>query len=310
MIELILQALFLPTALSTVLLLLPRLPWCVDVGRRVGAWTAAPALGAAAILSLYAVEGSEIWLLTQRWYSLWVSALILAVGGVFAWMDSSDESSTHETSQTKNNFLPLACTAALAIFFLKMPNYDGMLTRLVLAAGTGIASILLIRPSRRAPIVMPLAICIALGSLAVLLLVSGSMKVALVASSLSLTSGVCAMLSFFGRGFSGGASFAMAGISLVIALGLYGASYHDGPVVPTLSWCVVSSAPLLLCAADRFRSRSSMAIALAAILVVCATVAVAGLRAAERSNQANENSTPYTCADGDCAFPRYSSVAI
>jgi len=281
MTEFILQSIFIPLAVAVVLLLLPRLPWSVDVGRRITAWTAAPALGAAAILSLYIIEGLDIWMLTQRWYSLWVSALIVAIGGALACRNSSDRDGSCENTSKKTHFWLLFFTAALAILFLQMPNYDGLPVRLSIAMVAGVASLLMIRPARFAPVATPFALCISLGAVAILLIVSGSMKVGLVAFTLSLTSGACAAMAFFGRGFSGGPPYAMAGTTLLIALGLYGISYHDSPGVPITSWSIVSFAPVLLCMIGRTPSRTSIRIAIFGVVIVCATTAIIALQAAQ-----------------------------
>ena len=180
-------------------------------------------------------------------------------------------------------------TSAFAIFILRFPFYDGILARIILAAIAALATLLMIPISGRTPVATPFAFSISFGAIAVLLLVSGSLKVALIASSLSLTSGICGMLAFWCRGFSGGASFAMAGITLAFALALYGASYHHHPEVTIASWCAASFAPLLLCVAHHSRFRNSTRIALVMILITCGAIAFVALRAAQTRSQASDN---------------------
>ena len=310
MTELGLQAVFLPVALSIILCLIPRLPWSVESSLRIEVWSAAQALTFATILSLFIIEGAEIWLLTQRWYSLWITAVILALGGAAScgfvrklWKPSSK-------SPMSGRLFLLTGTSAFAIFILGFPFYDGILARIILAAIAALATLLMIPISGRTPVATPFTFSISFGTIAVLLVVSGSLKVALIASSLSLTSGICALLAFWYRGFSGGASFAMAGITLAFALALYGASYHHHPEVTIVSWCVASLAPLLLCVAHHSRFRNSTRIALVVILITCGAIAFVALRAAQTRSQASDNCTPYTSKNDERTFPYYPASSI
>lgn len=220
----VIQSVFFPTAVAITLFLLPRLPWSVDVGRRIEVWTAAPALAIVILLSLYAVEGSEIWNLTQKWYSLWISAIILGVGGLIARVNFNQSEKPARTTVSKNLLFSPA-QPRLQYLFSKCQTM-GKFFRVFFAAIAGIATSLLIKPSTRAPVVTPLSFSFVLCILSILLLVSGSLKMALIAASISTTAAACAILASVGGGFSGGASFSMAGISSCIALGLYGMSYH------------------------------------------------------------------------------------
>lgn len=273
----VIQSVFFPAAAATILFLLPRLPWSVDVGRRIHVWTAAPALAAATLLSLYAVEGSEIWNLTQKWYSLWISAIILGVGGMVATVNFNPTEKPARAIISEKPFV-LVCTAALAIFVFEIPNNDDLLLRLFWGVIAGIATLLLIKPSSRAPVVVPLSFSFVLCMLAILLMVSGSLKMALIAASISLTAGVCAILASVGGGFSGGASFSMAEITIGIALALYGMSYHKNSDVPTVGWWIVALSPLLLCVANCFQSRRVMILGFVAILLACIPLVVASIQ--------------------------------
>ncbi|GDY05489.1 hypothetical protein LBMAG51_02760 [Phycisphaerae bacterium] len=226
---------------------------------------------------MYAVEGSEIWNLTQKWYSLWISAIILGVGGLIARVNFNQSEKPARTTVSKKSFI-LACTAAVAIFVFKMPNNGEVLSRLFFAAIAGIATSLLIKPSTRAPVVTPLSFSFVLCILSILLLVSGSLKMALIAASISTTAAACAILASVGGGFSGGASFSMAGISSCIALGLYGMSYHKNSDVSTVDWWIVALAPLLLCVANCFQYRRVMIFGFVAILLVCIPLVVASIQ--------------------------------
>lgn len=272
----VIQSVFFPTAVAIILFLLPRLPWSVDVGRRIEVWTAAPALATVILLSLYAVEGSEIWNLTQKWYSLWISAIILGVGGLIARVNFNQSEKPARTTVSKKSFI-LACTAAVAIFVFKMPNNGEVLSRLFFAAIAGIATSLLRKPSTRAPVVMPLSFSFVLCMLAIIFMISGSLKMGLIAASLSITSAACAILASVTRGFSGGAAFSMAGITISIALALYGMSYHKNSDIPTAGWWIVALAPLLLCVANCFQSRRAMILGFMAILLVCIPLVVASI---------------------------------
>ncbi len=276
MIESIIHAVLLPTILALIIFLLPRWPWSVDIGRQINVWTAAPAMSMATLLSLYAVEGPEIWSLTQKWYSLWISALILGLGGVVATVNINQLGKPERAKESEKTFV-LASTAAIAIFVLKMPNNEDVLMRLFLGAIAGIATFLLSKPSGRAPVVMPLSFSFVLCMLAILFMVSGSLKMGLIAASLSITSAACAILASVTRGFSGGAAFSMAGITIGIALALYGMSYHKNSDVPTAGWWIVALAPLLLCVANCFQSRRAMILGFVAILLVCIPLVVASI---------------------------------
>ncbi len=273
----VIQSVFFPATVAVILFLLPRLPWSVDAGRRIDVWTAAPALVTAILLSLYAVEGSEIWNLTQKWYSLWISAIILGVGALVARVNFNKTKKPARTTVSEKSFI-LACTAAIAIFVFKMPNNGEVLSRLFFAAIAGIATSLLIKPSTRAPVVTPLSFSFVLCILSILLMISGSLKMALIAASISATSAACAILASVGRGFSGGASFSMAGITIGIALALYGMSYHKNSDVPTVDWWIVALAPLLLSVANCFQSRRAMILGFVAILLVCIPLVVASIQ--------------------------------
>jgi hypothetical protein len=278
MIELIIHAVLLPTIIALIVFLLPRWPWSVDIGRRINVWTAAPAISMATILSLYAVEGPEIWNLTQKWYSLWICALILGIGAMIASITSGQAWGKIERVRHVEESLILACSSGLAIFFLKMPNIDGAIHRLCLAIGISVAVLLLAKPSNRAPIILPFTICFVLCILAVFLIVSGSLKMALIASSISMTAGICAILTLLGRGFSGGPSFSMAGITITFAIALYGMSYHNNSNVPYAFWWIVALTPLLLYFASWFRSRIAMRVGFVAILVVCIPLTIFAIR--------------------------------
>lgn len=287
--QFILQVVLLPVAFSIILYLLPRVPWSVENCQRIEVWSAGPALACATILSLYILEGAEIFHCSQRWYLLWITALIVGLGGITSCRISKKPWKLSRITLLNSNFFLLIGTSAFAIFILRLPFYDGILARIILAAIAALATLLMIPISGRTPVATPFAFSISFGAIAVLLLVSGSLKVALIASSLSLTSGICAMLAFWCRGFSGGASFAMAGITLAFALALYGASYHHHPEVTIASWCVASLAPLLLCVAHHSRFRNSTRIALVMILITCGAIAFVALRAAQTRSQASDN---------------------
>jgi len=278
MIELIIHAVLFPAILALIIFLLPRWPWSVDIGQRINVWTAAPAISMATILSLYAVEGPEIWNLTQKWYSLWICALILGIGAMIASITSGQAWGKIERVRHVEESLILACSSGLAIFFLKMPNIDGAIHRLCLAIGISVAVLLLVKPSNRAPIILPFSICFVLCILAVFLIVSGSLKMALIASSISMTAGICAILTLLGRGFSGGPSFSMAGITITFAIALYGMSYHNNSNLPKAFWWIVALTPLLLYFASWFRSRIAMRVGFVAILVVCIPLTIFAIR--------------------------------
>lgn len=271
------QSVLLPAACAIILFLLPRLPWSVDIGRRMEIWTAAPALAVATCLSLYVVEGSGIWHLTQKWYSLWISAIILGLGGMAATVIFNQPEKPVRAIGIQKSFL-LGCASALAIFVFKMPNNDHVLLRLLQSAIAGIATYLLIKPSSRAPVVTPLSFSFVLCMLAALLMVSGSLKMALIATSISITAAACAIIASMGRGFSGGASFSMGGITICIAFALYGMSYHKNSDVPTADWWIVALAPLILCAANCFQSRRAMILGFVAILLVCISRVLANIQ--------------------------------
>jgi hypothetical protein len=276
MIEMVIQSVFFPVTVAIIIFLLPRLSWSVETERRIDVWTAAPAIAAATLLSLYAVEGSEILHLAQKWYSLWISAIILGFGGMVATVNFNQLGKPERAIGSEKTFV-LACTAAIAIFVLKMPNNEDVLMRLFLGAIAGIATYLLSKPSSRAPVVMPLSFSFVLCMLVILLMVSGSLKMGLIAASLSITSAACAILASVTRGFSGGASFSMAGITISIALALYGMSYHKNSDVPTAGWWIVALAPLLLCVANCFQSRNAMILGFVAILLACIPLVVASI---------------------------------
>ena len=156
MIEIVLQCLFFPASVAIIIFLLPRSSWSVETGHRIDVWTAAPAMAAATLLSLYAVEGSEIWHLTQKWYSLWISAIILGFGGVVATVNFKQIEKPERAIGSEKTFV-LACTAAIAIFVFKMPDNNNVLLRLLFGAIAGIATYLLSKPSGRAPVLIPLS---------------------------------------------------------------------------------------------------------------------------------------------------------
>ena len=276
MIEIVLQSLFFPASVAIIIFLLPRSSWSVETGHRIDVWTAAPAMAAATLLSLYAVEGSEIWHLTQKWYSLWISAIILGFGGVVATVNFKQIEKPERAIGSEKTFV-LACTAAIAIFVFKMPDNNNVLLRLLFGAIAGIATYLLSKPSGRAPVVMPLSFSFVLCMLAILFVVSGSLKMGLIAASLSITSAACAIFASLTRGFSGGASFSMAGITIGIAMALYGMSYHKNSDVPTAGWWIMALAPLLLCVANCFQSRRAMILGFVAVLLVCIPLVVASI---------------------------------
>ena len=308
--EFILEAVFLPVALSTILFLLPRLPWSVEKKQRVDIWSAAPAFAVATILSLYFTEGAEIWNLNQKWYSLWVTALIVGFGGMASCALSKDHWKPYLNTPMKSELSILTGTSAFAIFALQFPNHEGIVTRIILAAIAAITTRLMIGISRRTPIAMPLTLSISFATIAILLLFSGSIKVALTASSLSLASGICAILAFWCKGFSGGASFTMAGITLAFALALYGTSYHNPPALATTSWCVACLAPILLFVANHFRHSYSSMIAIVIILIVCGTIVFEAWCATQPQNKTSDNSTPYTSKNDERTFSDYSASSI
>ena len=270
------QSLFFPVTVAIIIFLLPRSSWSVETRHRIDVWTAAPAMATATLLSLYAVEGPEIWHLTQKWYSLWISAIILGFGGVVATVNFNQLGKPERAKESEKTFV-LAFTAAIAIFVLKMPSNEDVLIRLFLGAIAGIATYLLSKLSSRAPVVMPFSFSLVLCMLAILFIVNGSLKMGLIAASLSITSAACAILASVTRGFSGGASFSMAGITISIALALYGMSYHKNSDVPTVGWWIVALAPLLLCVANFFQSRRAMILGFVAILLVCIPLVVASI---------------------------------
>ena len=134
--------------------------------------------------------------------------IFVGLGGITSCRISKKPWKLSRITLLNSNFFLLIGTSAFAIFILRFPFYDGILARIILAAIAALATLLMIPISGRTPVATPFALSISFGAIAVLLLVSGSLKVALIASSLSLTSGICAMLAFWCRGFSGGASFA------------------------------------------------------------------------------------------------------
>ena len=117
MIESIIHAVLFPTILAIIIFLLPRSPWSVDTGRRMNVWTAAPAMSTATMLSLYAVEGSEIWNLTQKWHSLWICALILGIGAMIASITSGQAWGKIERVRHVQESLILACSSDLRFSF-------------------------------------------------------------------------------------------------------------------------------------------------------------------------------------------------
>ncbi len=305
-----LQEVFLPVAFSIIFYLLPQFPWLVENSQRIEVWSAGPALAFAAILSLYIIEGAEVFHCTQRWYSLWITALIVGFGGITSFHFSKNPLKGVQTTLKRRMFFILSGTSVFAIFVLRFPFYDGILSRFILAAIAGIATLLMVRISALTPVATPFAFSFSFGTIAILLVVSGSLKVALIASSLSLSSGICGVLAFWCRGFSGGASFAMAGITLAFALALYGASYHHNPGVTIASWCVASLAPLLLCVANHFRFRNSTRIALVLILITYGAIAFIALRATQAQSQASDNSAPYTSKNDQRTFPSCTASSI
>lgn len=310
MIEFILQTVILPVTLSTLFLLLPRFAWSVESNQRIEVWSAAPALAFTAILSLYMVEGPEIWQLTQKWNYLWVTALILALGGAMTTLSSRKKNVGFTYVPKHARTFILIATSAIAIFVLQFPNQADFFTRIFMAVIASIATLLMSRPARSGPITTPAAFCISLATIAVLLLVSGSMKVALVALSLSLTSGICALLASHSRGFSGGASFAMTAMTLSIALGLYGMSYHNNANVASFSWFSIPLIPILLCVTNRFRSKTVAVIAITMILILCGTLAFLALRASQSERLESGNSTPYTLRNDSRTFPKNLASSI
>lgn len=278
MLEVLLESILFPAAIAVILLLCPRLPWSVDAGRRMPVWTGGLALCTAFLISLAMVEGPDIWQLSQRWYWLWASALIVAVATIFSQTNSSQLSKGTVDSLPLRDAMPFCIASMLALFILRMPNHETLWIRTVVAVAGGVAVFLMVKPSLRFPIMTPAALGASFLSLAVLLAGSGSMKLGIVAMTLGLTAIFASSFAIIGNRFSSGSSFATVAITISIALAFYGVSYHDDLPVSVIAWTALALAPIIMALATRSRTRAVPITALIAVVIVCLVTIIVSFR--------------------------------
>lgn len=271
MIELIAQAVLFPVCVGAALLLLPSLAWCTQACARVPAWTAAPSLGVASIVSMWAVSGVELFSTPQRWQQLWWTAVIVTIGGGVHGLIASRASSATDVcpdpTHTRRRII-LVATALLAVVVLGFPGMDSLTARVTLAGCAAILTWVATGAVHRAPIAAPLTITLAVWSLAGMLIMSGSSKMAFVASAVGAVALLIALLARINQSFTGGEATVMAGIVISLALADYACAYHADESVATAVWVAVAVVPFVLLAIC-IRLRIAAWISLLAAALLC-----------------------------------------
>ncbi len=295
MVEFIAEPVLLPVVGATVLLLIPRMPWCVEPRRRVAAWTAPLTVTAVTALSLHATESVGLWTFDQRWYGLLPASAIVGV-----------------VSALGRGKLVVSATAAfLAILSLQFPGHDGIAFRAMIALVAGLLSIAIRHPMNRAPALTTIALGSAMLSLATMLAVIGSMKVALLASALGATALACGTFTWFGPGFTGGTAFATSMTTMSLAIAVYGSAYRGDSDHSTASFWFVALSPLLMTVTTLSFSRSSRLGLLAGasflcVIIVCAWSVIACVQRQEAID--HRERLPYTRADA--ILPRHRCAEV
>ncbi|MSR70125.1 MAG: hypothetical protein EXS17_07260 [Phycisphaerales bacterium] len=280
MIQTILESVILPLMCGTAVLLAPHHPWCADIGRRVDAWTGSLAVAVVVLLSLLMVEGTSVLLLAQQWQWIAVSAAIVGIGLWLSMRTASRVSS--------------GAVVALAIFILRLPGYDSVTTRLMLAVAATVATIAVAPAAARESVRMPTALALSCASLAALLLGAGSLKLAFVAASLASICAAAATLAVLGRSFSAGPTLSIAALALALALAVYGCAYHAGSGVEPFTFAVVWAAPLLLALPAVQRSARIANATIALIAFICAVIVAYAMQSSQASQEIEETSPSYT----------------
>ncbi len=307
MIEIVLDSVVLPVASGTAILLAPRLPWSVDAGRRVDAWTGPLACALVVLLSLIMVEGRTVLYLGQKWEWIAASALIIGIGGTTRTAASLSHRSRHRAI--------LLTAVALSLVILRFPGYETLPARLVATLVAVVAAFLLTTCASREPVRMPLALALSCGSLTLLLFSAGSLKVASVAASLASICALAALLAYLGRGFSAGASFCVASMTLSGTMALYGCAYHAQEAVSTQIYLLVWATPLLLAFAPAFRSPRVATVVVVIIAVICACAVGGSVNFTDALEEVEETSASYTSItergmDGTRALSWHHAVTV
>lgn len=249
MIEAALEAVVAAAAAGIVVLLAPRDGWSTE-GKGVSfPWTGSVAVAVAAIVSLWLSEGSALFALSQRWHSLFASAVVAGVGGLVATVNITPV--VFGPFSGPRTFRPavLAITAFIAVALLAFPGHDGSGFRIACAASAAFGALILATPSQQHPRATGFMFAVSLGAMAGILASTGSLKVALAAAALALLCATTGAIAWASSRFSQGPAFAMASLVMLVAFGMYGMAYHDEDGVPVIVWWFVSLSPLVLIAA-------------------------------------------------------------
>jgi len=233
------QTVFLPSIAALALLLSPRGPWCIQrTPAQISPWTACFALPITVVLAMYLVEGTQVFGLTQRWYTLWLVAV------TFAGIASLGALPLH---MPRNPPTLLAAAALVALLMLRLPNLDSWGARLLLMAVGAIFAGRFAAVSTCMPRASTLVLTTNMGSMAMTLIVAGSLKVGLIALALTVALGGAMVLTLRIRTLVLGGAFAASGIVILVSLAWYGAAYHEGGAIHRIGWAAISCSGVFLC---------------------------------------------------------------
>lgn len=260
------QTVLVPALVALALLLLPRGPWCLQrMPSQVAPWTACCALTLAVVIAIVLLEGSSVFALTQRWYSLWLVAAVFAGAALPAALP---------LHMPRNSPILLAGAAGLALLMLRLPTLESWEARLLLVAGGALFAGRFAAVATRLPRASALVLATGMGSMAVTLLAAGSLKVGLIATSLTLAVGTAMLLPLRVPTLLLGGAFAASGIVLLVSLAWYGAAYHGGGAVHRLGWAAIACSGVFLCALPhQARGRGHGAITFATIASCALSIA-------------------------------------
>jgi hypothetical protein len=248
-IDLALHAMLLPAAVGVCALLLPRAAWSVEARRSESPWTAGIAVAVTGVLALWASEGNTLFELSERWQRLVLTSGVAGVGGTMLARCGEIERARVMSCAT----LAVTLTPLVGLWLLRMPMHDTLGHRLSIGVSAALASLIIARPSVRAPRWTALLVALAFAATAGMLLSVGSSKVAFAAGALALVASAAALLVDRRTAFSPGPAFAMASITMLAAFAVYGVAYQEGDSVPTIAWWFVAFSPLAVIASPTAR---------------------------------------------------------
>jgi len=267
------QTVLLPAIGALALLLLPRGPWCMQrTPAQVTPWTACCALPLAVLLAIFLMEGTQAFALTQRWHALWLVAVVFAGAALPAALP---------LHLPRNSPTVLAAAAAVALLMLRLPNLDSWGARLLLIAVGAPFAGRFAAVAARMPRASTLVLATSMGSMAVTLLAAGSLKVGLIATSLTLVCGAAMFMALRVPTLLLGGAFAASGIVILVSLAWYGAAYHGGGAIHRMGWAAIACSGAFLCGLPLhtyglpYRGRGRGAIIVASIAACVVSVATA-----------------------------------